>query len=82
MDIEIQAASAKKSRLRAVQIPYIIVRHWLVIFVLLFGIFNVLPFLAPIAMRLGWTSGGEAIYAIYSTMCHQMAQRSFFFLWC
>ena len=79
MDIEIQAVSAKKSRLRAVQIPYIIARHWLVIFVLLFGIFNVLPFLAPVAMRLGWTSGGEAIYAIYSTMCHQMAQRSFFF---
>lgn len=29
-------------------------------------------------MRLGWTGPANLIYAIYSTMCHQMAQRSIF----
>lgn len=55
-----------------------ITRHWLVILILLTGILNFLPFTAPVAMKLGWTPVGEAIYTIYSTMCHQMAQRSFF----
>jgi len=79
MDMEVEAGSDRKSQLRVVRITHSIARHWLIFFILLFGIFNVLPFFAPVAMRLGWTSGGEAIYTIYSTMCHQMAQRSFFF---
>ena len=29
-------------------------------------------------MKLGWTGAGNAIYAIYSTQCHQLPQRSFF----
>jgi uncharacterized membrane protein len=29
-------------------------------------------------MRLGWTAVGDAIYMLYSLLCHQMAQRSFF----
>ena len=29
-------------------------------------------------MRLGWTPFGNAIYDLYATQCHQMAQRSFF----
>jgi uncharacterized membrane protein len=29
-------------------------------------------------MRLGWGEPARAIYAVYSTQCHQMAQRSFF----
>jgi uncharacterized membrane protein len=29
-------------------------------------------------MRLGWTGGADAIYAVYSTQCHQLPQRSLF----
>jgi hypothetical protein len=41
-------------------------------------IFNALPFLAPVFMKLGLEGIGRAIYLIYWPLCHQMAQRSFF----
>lgn len=53
-------------------------RYWLAVFLVLFGIFNLLPFVAPVLMEAGWKSGGNAIYSGYSGLCHQMAQRSFF----
>ncbi|NDJ54042.1 MAG: DUF2085 domain-containing protein, partial [Chloroflexi bacterium] len=37
-----------------------------------------LPFAAPIAMQLGATGLGNAIYATYSPLCHQFAFRSWF----
>jgi uncharacterized membrane protein len=52
--------------------------HWVLVFALLLGAVNLLPFLAPVFMRLGWDGPARLIYAIYSPMCHQMAQRSFF----
>ncbi len=52
--------------------------HWVVVFALLFGVVNLLPFLAPVFMQLGWTAPARLIYALYGPMCHQMAQRSFF----
>jgi uncharacterized membrane protein len=55
-----------------------LMRHWLLIFITLYGLFNLLPFFAPVLMKIGWSGGGNAIYAFYSTLCHQMAQRSFF----
>ncbi len=32
-------------------------RHWLVIFLVVYGLFNALPFFAPVFMKLGWTDG-------------------------
>lgn len=55
-----------------------ILEHWLLIFILLFGIFVWSPFLAPVFMTLGWTEPAKAIYVFYSFHCHQLAQRSFF----
>jgi uncharacterized membrane protein len=52
--------------------------HWVAVFLLVWGLYIVLPILAPVLMRLGWTGPGQLVYSIYSTMCHQMAQRSFF----
>ncbi len=52
--------------------------HWLPIFSVLYGLFMALPFVAPLLMHLGWTMPAQAIYGIYSFLCHQMAQRSFF----
>lgn len=36
------------------------------------------PFLAPILMAIGWSFPGKVIYFIYSFLCHQLPQRSFF----
>jgi uncharacterized membrane protein len=44
----------------------------------LVGLYAGLPWMAPVLMRLGWIGPAHAIYAFYSTQCHQMAQRSYF----
>ena len=53
-------------------------KHWLLLFNLMIGIYVWLPWLAPVFMKLGWVSAGNLIYAIYSTQCHQLPERSFF----
>lgn len=52
--------------------------HWVLIFSVLFGVVNILPFVAPVLMRIGWTEPARWVYTLYSPLCHQMAQRSFF----
>lgn len=71
-------STAVRRKLLAIQTTHWILDHWLSLFLVLFGIFNLLPFLAPVAMRLGWNSVGDLIYLLYAPLCHQMAQRSFF----
>jgi uncharacterized membrane protein len=53
-------------------------KYWIVVFGIAFGIYTGLPFLVPVFMRIGWSNAGNAIYFIYSFLCHQMSQRSFF----
>jgi len=53
-------------------------RYWIVVFGLAFGIYTGLPFLAPVFMQAGWKEAGNAIYFIYSFLCHQLPERSFF----
>ena len=53
-------------------------RHWLLIFNVLWGIFVTLPWLAPVLMQTGHESAARAIYFFYSHQCHQLPQRSFF----
>ncbi len=52
--------------------------RWLEIFLLIYGLWVFLPFLAPLFMHIGWTSAGNVIYFIYSFFCHQLPERSFF----
>lgn len=70
--------TANSSSLRSLAIAQTVVRHWLAIFLVVYGIFNALPFVAPVFMKLGWIGAADAIYTGYSFLCHQMAQRSFF----
>lgn len=65
-------------RLAMVRAVHWTLDHWLLLFLSIFGVLNVLPFLAPVAMHLGWNSVGDLIYLLYAPLCHQMAQRSFF----
>jgi len=50
----------------------------MLIFVIILGIYAGLPFLAPVFMKLGWDAPARAIYIIYSFLCHQLPQRSYF----
>ncbi|HEX2979836.1 MAG TPA: DUF2085 domain-containing protein [Anaerolineaceae bacterium] len=79
MNTQTTISRATRRRLRMAYITRGLTRHWLIIFLVVYGIFNLLPFLAPIFMHWGWTTAGNAIYDGYSFLCHQMAQRSFFF---
>lgn len=53
-------------------------KHWFLILSVLIGLYVGLPFLAPVFMHVGWTSLGKGIYLIYSFLCHQLPERSFF----
>lgn len=53
-------------------------RHWLLAFLAVWGLFNLLPWLAPLFMKAGWEAGARPIYALYTLFCHQLPQRSFF----
>lgn len=52
--------------------------RWPLLLTVIFGLWLGLPWLAPIFMRLGWTTAAEAIYFLYALQCHQLPQRSFF----
>ena len=53
-------------------------RHWLLCVNVILGMLVLTPLAAPIFMRIGATSIGDAIYLIYSFLCHQLPQRSYF----
>ena len=71
-------STTSQPKLRPLYVTRALMRHWLLIFIALYGMFNLLPFLAPVLMKIGWSGGGNAIYIFYSALCHQMVQRSFF----
>jgi uncharacterized membrane protein len=52
--------------------------RWLPGFLLLYGAWVTLPWLAPILMHYGRADLGKAIYFVYSAFCHQLPERSFF----
>lgn len=53
-------------------------RRWAEIAVTFLFIYVMLPFVAPTLMKLGATGPGNALYTLYSPLCHQFAFRSMF----
>jgi len=53
-------------------------QHWFALFLVIYGAWVFLPFLAPLLMQAGWNGPGKAIYFIYSFFCHQLPERSIF----
>lgn len=53
-------------------------RHWLAIFNTGWGIFVIMPFIAPLFMALGFNRVGKFLYFIYNFFCHQLPERSWF----
>ena len=56
----------------------VVAKNWLLIFSLSIGIYVGLPFLAPVFKHLGFDGLADSIYFLYSFLCHQYPQRSFF----
>lgn len=52
--------------------------HWLAVFNVVWGVYVLTPWLAPIFMQVNLTHLGRLIYTIYSTQCHQLPERSYF----
>jgi len=52
--------------------------NWAKLFLAIYGFWVILPFFAPLFMRIGWTDLAKGIYALYSFFCHQLPQRSLF----
>ncbi len=57
---------------------YFFSKHWLAAFNIIALIYVGLPILAPVLMKAGLATPARAIYTVYSPLCHQMTQRSFF----
>lgn len=60
------------------KLGYFAVRTWIAPLTLFLGLYVGLPFLAPLFMQWGWISPAKTIYLIYSGLCHQLPQRSYF----
>lgn len=75
------SASPSNSRLwarRASRLGYYFSSYWILTFSVLIGLYVGLPFMAPVFMALGLEFPARAIYTIYSFLCHQLPQRSYF----
>lgn len=55
-----------------------IARHWLLLFNTGWALYVGLPFLAPIFMQMGWAAPARMIYSVYSVLCHQLPDHSYF----
>ncbi len=53
-------------------------QHWLFLVLASLGLWNLLPWMAPVFMKLGWETPASIIYFVYQLFCHQMPQRSWF----
>lgn len=59
-------------------LSYWLSHHYLALFNTFLLLYVGLPFLAPLALRVGLNSVARAIYTVYSPLCHQLAFRSWF----
>jgi len=75
---EIPAPQRRSTAIALNRAVYHFSRHWLAWFLVVAGLWVLLPWLAPAFMRLGWEGPARAIYWFYSFQCHQLPQRSFF----
>ncbi len=53
-------------------------RYWIIPLSILLGVYIYLPFLAPVLMHAGQDGAARVFYFIYSWLCHQLPERSYF----
>ena len=71
-------APIKKSTGWSNRISLFLYENWLLIVSVFLSIFISLPFLAPVFMKFNFEVPARIIYSIYSFLCHQLPQRSYF----
>lgn len=59
-------------------VAQVLVRHWLLLFNLSLGLVVLGAVAPPTLMALGLEGPGRILYTLYSFMCHQLPQRSYF----
>jgi len=60
------------------QVLHWLSRRWILVISVLLGLYTLVPFMAPVFMAMGLTVPGKVIYWIYSFLCHQLPERSYF----
>ena len=63
---------------RSERFAYWLSHHWLLAFNVLWSVFVIAPWLAPVLMKIGFTGPANGIYFVYQFFCHQLPERSFF----
>jgi uncharacterized membrane protein len=63
---------------RSDRLSQFINRRWMLLISIILGTLSGLPFLAPVFMHMGWNGPARVIYFIYSWLCHQLPERSYF----
>ncbi len=53
-------------------------QHWLAVVNTFMGLFVILPIIAPLLMASGGIGPAKVIYWVYSFVCHQLPERSYF----
>jgi uncharacterized membrane protein len=53
-------------------------KHWLALVNTFFFFYAGLPFLAPVLLTAGYVGAANAIYRMYSFLCHQLPSRAYF----
>jgi len=56
-----------------------VARNWLSCFLIVYGVWVLVPFSTPWLMQVGATGPAQAIYSLYNLFCHQLPERSLFF---
>ena len=60
------------------QVVHWLSRHWMIVVNILMGFYVIIPILAPVFMAAGLIIPGKVIYWVYSFLCHQLPERSYF----
>lgn len=71
-------ASTNKSASWSKRITLFLYDNWLLVVSAFFTVLVSLPFLAPIFMKFNLMVPARIIYSLYSFLCHQLPQRSYF----
>lgn len=79
MSVESGGATQSKASRVANGLVIGIARHWLALFNTAWGAYLLLPVLAPVLMHFGHYTPARLIYGLYSVLCHQLPDHSYFF---
>src|SRR4030066_382270 len=63
---------------RSERLVYWLSDHWLLAFNIVWGVFVIAPWLAPVFTQIGLPGVGDSLYWVYQFFCHQLPERSFF----